>query len=83
MPFDCSSSCSLLFYYFFFVVEKPNTKERLCIDPSDLNKSILREHNLKKTVEGVAAKVNNAKFYIVLDASNGYWQIKLSIDSQK
>ena len=36
-----------------------------------------------KTVEEVAAKVNNAKVYSVLDASNGYWQIKLSKDSQK
>ena len=36
-----------------------------------------------KTVEGVAAKVNNAKVYSVPDASNGYWQIKLAKHSQK
>ena len=36
-----------------------------------------------KTVEEVAAKVNKAKVFSVLDASNGYWQIKLSKDSQK
>ena len=65
------------------VVEKPNKKVRLCLDPRDLNKSILREHYPMKTVEEVAAKVNNAKVYSVLDASNGYWQIKLSKDSQK
>ena len=35
-----------------------------------------------KTVEEVAAKVNNAKAHSVLDASNGHWQIKLSKDSQ-
>ena len=65
------------------VVEKPNKDVRLCLDPRDLNKSILREHYPVKTMEEVAAKVNNAKMYSVLDASNEYWQIKLSKDSQK
>ena len=65
------------------VVEKPNKKVRYCLDQRDLNKSILREHYPMKTVEEVAAKVDNAKVYRVLDASNGYWQIKLSKDSQK
>ena len=65
------------------VVEKPNRKVRLCLDPRDLDKSILREHYPMKTVEEVAAKVNNANVYSVLDASNGYWQIKLPKDSQK
>lgn len=65
------------------VVEKPNKDVRLCLDPRDLNKSVLREHYPMKTVEEVAAKVSTAKMYSVLDASNGYWQIKLSKDSQK
>ena len=64
------------------VVEKPNKDVRLCLNPRDLNKSILREHYPMKTVEEVAAKVNNLKVYSVLDASNGYWQIKLSKESQ-
>ena len=65
------------------VVEKPNKDVRLCLVPIDLNKNILREHYPMKTVEEVAAKVNNAKVYSVIDASNGYWQIKLSKVSQK
>ena len=64
------------------VVEKPNKDVRLCLDPRELNKSILREHFPMKTVEEVAAKVKNAKIYSVLDASNGYWQIKITRDSQ-
>ena len=43
------------------VVEKPNKKVRLCLDPRDLDKSILGENYQMKTVEEVAAKVNNAK----------------------
>ena len=65
------------------VVEKPNKSVRLCLDPRELNKSILREHFPMRTVEEVAAKVKNAKIYSVLDASNGYWQIRLTKDSQK
>ena len=53
------------------VVEKPNKSEQLCLDPRNLNKSILQEHYPMKTAEEVAAKVNNAKVYSVLDASNG------------
>ena len=64
------------------VVEKPNKDVRLCLDPRELNKSILREHFPMKTVEEVAAKVKNAKIYSVLDVSNGYWQIKITRDSQ-
>ena len=65
------------------VVEKPSKSVRLCLYPRELNKSTLREHFPMKTVEEVAAKVKNAKIYSVLDASNGYWQIRLTKDSQK
>ena len=65
------------------LIEKPNKKVRLCLDPRNLNKSILREHYPMKTVVEVAEKVENAKVYSILCASYGYWHIKLSIDSQK
>ena len=57
--------------------------KELCLDPRELNKSILKDHFPMKTVEEVAVKVKNAKIYSVLDASNGYWQIRLTKDSQK
>ena len=65
------------------VVEKHNKSVRLCLDPRELNKNIFKEHFPMKTVEEVAAKVKNAKIYSVLGASNGYWQIRLTKDSQK
>ena len=64
-------------------VEKPNKGVRLYLDPRELNQSILREHFPMKTMEKVAAKVKNAKIYSVLDASNSYWQIRLTKDNQK
>lgn len=35
------------------VVEKPNGKVRLCLDPQDLNNAIQREHYPMQTVEEV------------------------------
>lgn len=55
---------------------------RICLDPRDLNKSIKRENYPMKTVESVSAQIKDAKVYSVLDASSGYWQVKLSKDCQ-
>lgn len=53
-------------------VTKHNTI-RICIDPQDLNTAIKREHHPLRTIEEVA----NAKFFSVLDANHGFWQIQL------
>ena len=64
-------------------VIKPNGKLRICIDPRDLNKAINREHFPTKTVEEIVARMPNAKFFSVLDASSGFWQIELNQESSK
>jgi len=46
------------------VVEKPNGKVRLCLDPQDLNKAIQREHYPIQTVEEVAAELSDAKVLV-------------------
>ena len=56
------------------VIEKPNKSVRLCLDPRELNKSILREHFPMKTMEEIKAKTKNVKVYNVLDASNDNWK---------
>jgi hypothetical protein len=43
-------------------VIKPNGRIRICIDPRDLNKAILREHYPLKTVEEVISQMPNAKY---------------------
>ncbi len=65
------------------MVQKPNKKLRICIDPQDLNKAIKREHYPLRTVEEVVAEMPNAKFFSVLDANHGFWQIQLDEDSSK
>jgi hypothetical protein len=63
-------------------VIKPE-KIRVCIDPRDLNRAIKREHYPMKTIEEVVAGMPEAKVFSVLDATSGYWQMKLNEESSK
>ena len=65
------------------LVEKPDGKLRLCLDPRNLNKVIKREHYQLPTAESIMANMKNAKYFSKLDASAGYWQIKVDDKSSK
>ena len=65
------------------IVEKPNGQIRLCLDPRDLNKAIKRHHHPMPTVDEILAKLGGAKMFSKLDASSGYWQIKVDDESSK
>ncbi|XP_033756234.1 uncharacterized protein K02A2.6-like [Pecten maximus] len=64
-------------------VVKPSGKIRICIDPKNLNSAILREHFPMKTVEDVIANMPQAKVFTKLDATPGFWQLKLDEESSK
>ncbi len=64
------------------VVEKPETgKLRVCLDPHDLNKAILRPHYHMRTLEDILPDLAGSKFYTKLDTRSAYWTCKLSDDS--
>ena len=63
------------------VVEKKNNKIRICLDPRDLNRAIMRCHYPLPTIEQVAMRLNKAKVFTVLDAKAGFWQVKLDQQS--
>ena len=63
-------------------VIKPK-KLRICIDPSDLNEVIRREHFPLTTTEEIVADMTQAKVISILDANSGYWQVKLDEASSK
>ena len=65
------------------VVEKPNGKLRVCLDPRDLNKAIKRQHYNLPTAEELFAEMAGARYFTKLDASSGYWQIKVDEESSK
>ena len=64
-------------------VVKPNGKLRICIDPRDLNKAIKHEFYPMRMIEEIAARMPKAKYFSVLDASSGFWQVKLDRESAK
>ena len=59
------------------VVEKPNEKLHICLDPRPLNNAIKREHLHLPTAEEIFSQMSGACFFSKLDASSGYWQIKV------
>lgn len=58
-------------------------KIRICMDPKDLNRAIKREHYPLLTVEEVVSRMPNAKYFSVLDANQGFWQIELDDESSR
>lgn len=65
------------------VIEKSDGNLRLCMDPRPLNKYIQREHLELPTLETTLAKIKEAKYFTVLDASSAYHQIPLDQESSK
>ena len=63
------------------VVVQSNQKIRICLDPSKLNKAVLREHTHLPTVEELLAKIHDAKYFSKLDLKDGYWQIQITEES--
>ena len=58
-----------------------NEKVCICIDPSDLNKVIKREHHPMHTVEDVVATMTDATAFSILDTKSGFIQICLDEES--
>ena len=56
---------------------KPNGRLRICLDPKDLNEAIKREHHVIPTLDILLPKLRDAKFFSILDAKSGYWNVKL------
>ncbi|XP_035676225.1 uncharacterized protein K02A2.6-like [Branchiostoma floridae] len=63
------------------IKEKPNGKLRICLDPRDLNLALKRNHYPTPTLEEITPSLAGAKVFSKLDASNGYWNIKIDEES--
>lgn len=64
------------------IVEKKNGDLRICLDPCDLNKFILKHHYLIPTFEEMSIKLKDAKYFSVLDLKDGFWQVSLDESSR-
>ena len=63
------------------VVEKPNGKLRVCLDPLHLNQAIQRPHYPMRTLDDILPQLSGATVFTKLDARSGYWTIKLEEES--
>ena len=59
------------------IVEKPNGKLRICLDPWPLNNAIKRGHHHLPSASEIFLQMSGTCFFSKLDASLGYWQIKV------
>lgn len=65
------------------VVVKQKGKIRICIDPTDVNKNVIRRNYPLKTIEEITTKIAGATIFSKLDCRKGFWQIQLSERTQK
>ena len=56
---------------------KPNGDVRVCLDPSNLNKAIIREHHKPMTVEEIAHELAGATVFTKADALRYILHMKL------
>lgn len=63
------------------IVEKKDGSLRICLDPKDLNKVLIREHHLIPTIEEIVPKLSNKRLFSVLDFSDGFYNIILDEES--
>lgn len=59
------------------IVEKPDKSLRLCLDPKELNKSILRERYQIPSPEEIYNSLAGKEIFTVLDLKDGFFQIGL------
>ncbi len=57
------------------VVGKHDGDVRFCLDPSDLNKAIQRQHFMVPTLDQLFGNIGKAKYFCSLDAASGFYQI--------
>ena len=58
-------------------LRKPNGEVRVCLDPSNLKKAIIREHHKPMTVEEIAHELARATVYTKANALKAFLQIHL------
>ena len=56
---------------------KPEHTLRICLNPKDLNKALVWEHNKAPTLDKITHHLSGATCFSKLDAKDGFWSIHL------
>ena len=62
----------------FICVRKPNGSIRLCLDPTHLNKYILRPHHKSKTLDDILPRLAGAKRFSIVDSTKSFFNLSLT-----
>ena len=62
----------------FVCLHKPNGSIRLCLDPTHLNKYILRPHHNSKTLDDILPKLSGAKKFSIVDSTKSFFNLGLT-----
>ena len=62
----------------FVCVKKPNGSIRLCLDPTHLNKYIVRPHHNSKTLDDILPKLVGAKKFSIVDSTKSFFDLSLT-----
>ena len=63
------------------VAKKKSGAIRVCIDPRELNRALVREHYTLPILEDTLHEMRDAKMFTKADLSSGYWHIQLDDES--
>ena len=66
----------------FVIVKKPSGALCICLDPTDLNKEIIRPVCNVQTIDDVIHKLQHAKYFAVFNTSKGFFHILLDQESK-
>ena len=62
----------------FVCVHKPNDSIGLCLDPTHLNKYILRPHHNSKTLDDILPKLLGVKKFSIVDSTKSFFNLGLT-----
>ena len=66
----------------FIIIKKPNGSLCTCLDPTNLNKEIIRPVCNAETMDDVVHILKVAKFFAVFDTSKGFFHVPLDAESK-
>ena len=65
----------------FVLVSKANGKVKLCLDPAQLNKALMRPVHRGPTLNDILPRLNNVQYMSIMDTSSSYHNLKLNKQS--
>ena len=65
------------------VTERKSGALRICMDPRNLNASLMRSHYQLPTLDVIRSQLNESCIFSTLDASSGFWNVPMEHESSK